>query len=461
MKAGIYTRISRDTTGDELGVARQDADCRELCSRLGWEVVDVYSDNDVSAYSGRHRPGYRRLLEDLQAGHLEALAAWHPDRITRSPLELEELIDVIEGAGAAVATVQAGELDLATPAGRMTARVVGAVARHESEHKSARLRRKHLELAEAGKIAGGGSRPFGFESDRLTVRAAEAEVIREAMARFLGGESVRSIAGALNDDQVPTVSGKPWSTNSVRRMLLSARNAGLREHRGEIAGPAVWPAIVSPADRERAVTILKDPARTTWRPATRYLLTGTARCSLCSTPLVARPRQHARSMVCAKGPGFHGCGGIRIMAEPVEELVSFALFERLDGPGLAEALSKSSDDDAGAELATEIEELSRRLEELAEMWAGGEISRAEWMAARKPLEASLEASRRRSARSARRSALGAFLGAPGALEKGWPELTLDRRRAIVSEVVEAVTIAPAMRGRNTFDPGRVALTWRV
>ena len=68
----------------------------------------------------------------------------------------------------------AGEFDLCTPEGRLTARIVGSVARKESEDKSRRIRRKHVELAKAGKVSGGGRRPFGFESDRVTIREDEA-----------------------------------------------------------------------------------------------------------------------------------------------------------------------------------------------------------------------------------------------------------------------------------------------
>ncbi|MBA3489531.1 MAG: recombinase family protein, partial [Longispora sp.] len=59
-RAGIYVRISQDREGAGLGVARQETDCRALCERLGWTVVDVYADNDTSAYSGAPRPQWSR-----------------------------------------------------------------------------------------------------------------------------------------------------------------------------------------------------------------------------------------------------------------------------------------------------------------------------------------------------------------------------------------------------------------
>ena len=74
--AGIYVRISRDRAGAGLGVERQEQDCRALADQLGWAVVDFYSDNDISAYSGKRRPDYERMLADISAGRINAVIAW-------------------------------------------------------------------------------------------------------------------------------------------------------------------------------------------------------------------------------------------------------------------------------------------------------------------------------------------------------------------------------------------------
>lgn len=119
-------------------------------------------DNDLSAYSGKARPEYERLLEDMRSGRIDAVVAWHPGRLHRSPRELEDFVDVVEKAGATVETVAAGAVDLSTPSGRMVARMLGAASRYESEHKAERVRRKHMELAERGIPTKGGHRPFGL-----------------------------------------------------------------------------------------------------------------------------------------------------------------------------------------------------------------------------------------------------------------------------------------------------------
>ena len=137
-------------------------------------------------------PGYRQMLADVASGTVNAVVAWHTDRLHRSPLELEEFIALIEQHHVQVEVVNGGMLDLSTPGGRMVARQLGAVARYESEHRSERVRRKHKELAEKGKWSGGGHRPYGYKADGVTLIPVEAAIIREAADRVLAGESLRA-----------------------------------------------------------------------------------------------------------------------------------------------------------------------------------------------------------------------------------------------------------------------------
>jgi site-specific DNA recombinase len=66
--AALYARISSDQEGSGLGVARQLEDYRRLAESLGWSVAEEYVDNDLSAYSGKRRPAYERMLANLAEG---------------------------------------------------------------------------------------------------------------------------------------------------------------------------------------------------------------------------------------------------------------------------------------------------------------------------------------------------------------------------------------------------------
>src|SRR5215212_2356049 len=250
-RAVVYTRMSRDREGAGLGVDRQRQECVELADRLGWQIVGHRSDNDLSAYSGKPRPGYRALLEDLGQGRADAVLVWHTDRLHRRPVELEHYIDVCDPRGVITQTVKAGPLDLATPSGRMVARMLGSAGRYEVEHMIERQQAAKLQAAAAGRWKGG-RRPFGYESDGVTIRESEAAEIRKATDDLLAGMSLHAIARDWNARDVTTSAGGRWRPSEVRKLLARPRNAGLMEHRGEVVGEAQWPAIVD-EDRWRAV----------------------------------------------------------------------------------------------------------------------------------------------------------------------------------------------------------------
>ncbi|MBI4347850.1 MAG: recombinase family protein, partial [Elusimicrobia bacterium] len=429
---------------------------------------------------------------------VDAVLAWHPDRLHRSPLELEEFIDIIEAAQIPVVTVQGGEYDLSTASGRMTARVVGAVARHESEHKSERIRRKHEELARKGAVSGGGDRPFGYEPDRITIRRREATLIREGAHRILAGESLRSVVRRWNGSGIKTSTGRGWYTSAVQRVLNSARIAGLREYRGELY-LGIWPAIVDRSQWERLRAVLTDPARRTNRTARKYLLTGLLRCGMCGAKLVARPRSaecsanrghqvaprldkarrsrmdeslrtcldcgasaEARATyVCASGPDFGGCGKIRRLAGPVDDLVSKLVIFRVDGSDLRAALEEQERAVRAGPDRSDLGSLEGQLEQLARDHANGRIGRREWLAARDEVQTRVDALRASIRREQRTAVLSPYLRDRATLAGRWADLSVDERRAILKVVLDKVVVHPAIPGRNKFDPSLIEPVWRI
>ena len=59
-QAVIYCRISQDRDLDAIGVDRQEKLCRALAARERLDVAEVFKDNNVSGYSGKHRAELRR-----------------------------------------------------------------------------------------------------------------------------------------------------------------------------------------------------------------------------------------------------------------------------------------------------------------------------------------------------------------------------------------------------------------
>jgi DNA invertase Pin-like site-specific DNA recombinase len=462
VRTAVYARISLDD-GTALGVTRQVEDCRKLAAELGWDIVEEYVDNDVSAYSGKRRPAWEAMLADLAEGRLDAVLAYHPDRMTRRPIELERFVEIVTTAQVRhVQFVSGGELNPGSGDGLLVLRMLAAVAANESASKGRRMRRKNDEKAAAGRPHGGSIRPFGFEDDRITHRPAEADLIRQIVARYIAGESQTSLTKWLDKTAVPTVSGKPWNTTTVRGILKSPRNAGLRVHRGEVVGPGAWKPIITPADHDRVLARMADAARTGRRTNRTYLLTGLLRCSKCGGKLFSAARPDRRRYVCQTGPDHRGCGGIMVTAPPVEDLVTDAVLYRLDTPELADALSgRAADNDQAAALSDQLAEDRAQLNELADAYAHKAITMREWMTARTTIEARIEHTERRRARLTRSEVLTGFVGNGAELRAKWATLDLTQQAAIVSAILAHAVIHPGTPGARAFDPNRVELVWKL
>ncbi len=157
------------------------------------------TDNDISASTGKPRPGYQRLLKMMRAGSVDAVIVWHVDRLTRRLVDLEEVISICEVTGVRLATVT-GDIDLSTDTGRMLARILASVARGEVERKGARQRRANEQRATGGHM-GWTRRPFGYDRQdgQIVVVDAEARGLEEAARMVPAGSTLAAAARMLDD----------------------------------------------------------------------------------------------------------------------------------------------------------------------------------------------------------------------------------------------------------------------
>jgi site-specific DNA recombinase len=470
LRAGIYLRISSDDRRDELGVKRQLYNCERVVGERGAVVVGIYEDNDTSAskvhkasLTPLERPEFARLMSDVRRGALDVIVVQNQDRISRLTDELELTMRQLRAAGhVEFWTASAGAQRIDSSTGRMTYRMKGVMDSMYAEYIGEKVMEKKDELARLGLPSGGGTRPFGYRKGGMELDEDEAVLVREAVGRVLEGETIYAITRSWQERGVPTVSGKPWVPNTLQHLLSAPRIAGLREHRGAVVGKAAWPAIVDEVtwERVRSALEVRSPRGAT---VPRRLLTGLVRCGICGDPLYGGRNNGKRSYDCRPAPQFSGCGRIRIAAEPLEELVVAAVLERFDEAAIPIPRAEAGPDET-------VEELEVQLAALAEEFSRGDLEQGEWRALRVGIKARLDEVRRhvRVATATRNEAQ--FLGKfhePGSLRRVWnrPDgsggLAHDERRAVLAAVIDQIAIAPAVRGRNRFDPERAAITWKA
>jgi DNA invertase Pin-like site-specific DNA recombinase len=475
----IYSRISSDEVGDELGVARHVRECQQLAASQGVTVAPehVFIDNDRSGYRANvRRPGWDAAQALLRTGQFGNLVTKDPDRLHRQDLRVtEDLIDLLQRNDVLLVSVNSGMFDLNTVDGRERARGAAVRARAESERTSKRLRDKMADLIEQGK-PNGGPRPFGYRREgsrpqyrgdadtrRLVLDPDEAPVVVEIMERVAGGQTLTAIAKDLNARGVRTSRGNDWSIHTVRNVALNGVYAGVRIHHGEEAGKGEWPAIVPEGLWRRARALLQSEDRPQRRTARRYLLVGgILRCGACGEPLRSKPHHTSKGplpIYSCRPSTQGGCGGVTVVAERVEALVTDAVLATVESTGFAQQLRRRAKQNP--QVARDMRAIERRLAEYEAMAIDGDLSPREWKRMRDGLNAKLVEAQSAMAADTTDAAVGRYAGQPGVLAEAWADMPLDRRQAIIRSVVEQVVVAPVGKATNVFDPSRVTITWRA
>jgi site-specific DNA recombinase len=362
LRAGVYVRISQDRQGKEAGVRRQENLCRDLAETLGWEVVEVYSDNDISASSGRRRPAYDQLWKDVASGKINAVVAYHSKRLYRKLSQLETLISLVEThGGVPIKTVASGDIDLSTATGRAYARILASLGQLESEEMGERIKGSKHEARTQGKYLGG-PRPWGYNiipGKGLVIHAGEARILKEAANRILAGESLTRVTADLNARGVKTNRGSRWTPGNFRRLLLRPTHAGIFPEGKD----GSWEAIFSKREHRLLKARLDNLPRIPGRfGARRYILTGLIRCAECQTPLVGGSGNY----VCNKVSG--GCGALTVKAKDVE------LMAIQGAPLQTDTRKQAVPSEDNEQILQDMEKLESRRDALADAYSAGNLS---------------------------------------------------------------------------------------
>jgi DNA invertase Pin-like site-specific DNA recombinase len=461
VRAALYVRISDDREGEEKGIARQESDGRKHATTLGWTVAEVVPENDLSAFKRRRvllpdgtralrvvRPGFRRLLDMLSSGEVNGLIAYDLDRACRDPRDLEDLIDVVEQHHCHVTSVT-GSLRLANDSDITMARVMVAIANKSSRDTARRVARKHEELAEEGKVGGGGRRPYGYERDGMTVREDEARIVRWMARRVLAGWSQSRIADELNRRGVQPSMAKEWNVRSVASILKGPRITGLRRFRGEVVGEATWPAILDRDTWEAVCTTLAEHSGTSGNTLVRWL-TGVLVCDLCGSHLEGGTGNNGPRYWCAPRRG--GCGKIAIAGLQTEAEVQRQILDYLAEPGVLARLRSAYSTSAVKTARETLAEDEQQLKQLAGMWARKELSFAEYGEARRIIADRVAASRALVSASLPRTVRTLLAG--GDVRAGWATLGPAGKRDVVLAVLPGYRVLTHF-GPKRFNPARL------
>ena len=456
MRAVIYARLSEDRERAE-SVSTQISYSTKLADRMGCDVAGVFKDEGRSGFTGEVRPGFEDMLKFLSRGDVQVLIARHHDRLTRNPDDFGRLMKICERSKIKISLYTGGELDLSTASGGFYGFMETGRSWYESAIRSQRVKDAHERNARAGKRTGGGSRPFGYKIIRQDLgegaprrwrivgeelEPAEKELIEEAATRVLRGESMRSIAFDFNDRGIRAVAGGRWVGSTLRRVLISPRIAGLREHNCEVVGKAAWPAIIDRATHDRLVGLLDDPSRRreSFGIPRVHPLVGLVYCASCGGKMTTAiaPRQ-GRGYVCRKDENPICPARVRIVAEPLEAYVEGYVIDQWRNPE-ARKIAQSDDDRMSRirEITDEMRRLQEQKNEALRMKLRKEVDAKTF----REVTAEIEAAHDQLAREHKSLTSEAAMPELPDPSLAWEDLSAEDRRALTEMLVDKIVIAP-------------------
>lgn len=458
-RAAIYLRQSSDPGDTKLAITRQREDCVVVCERNGWTWAE-YIDNSCSASNGKPRPAYQRMLTDIRAGLVDAVVAWDLDRLHRKPAELETFIDLADERRLALATV-GGDTDLSTDGGRLYARVKGAFAKSEVERKSARQKRANLQQRANGTWSSSGYRKFGYTKDGQPLEP-EASALRKAASDVLAGVSLRSIAVDWNNRGLTTTRGNKWTNLQLRRTLANPRNAALMSYKGRVVGQGQWEPLIDADTHRGLVALLSDESRRVSGAFERkHMLSGVAVCGLCGNRMYAAfpysGRKQRRVYVCR--PTQH----VARAADPLDAYAEQVVLAYLNEPDTRRRLTSMMGNGERVDVSVlhgRRAGLQARLDELAAMFAAGEIDASQLRCGTSDLRKQLAGIDSVLADLAHRSPAADLLTGGGELRTRWQALSADLRAKVIDELL-VVAVKPGRKGVKGFDPSLIDIVPKV
>lgn len=458
----IYTRVSDDKTGEHRSVSEQEKACRDTCTRHGWTVTEVLSDNSIGAsrHSIGQRTGWGQVLDRIKRGDIDVLVVWEFSRTGRDLGAWVELRNALEDTETKLCEGDKIS-DLSDSADRLTLGVKSVIAESAADETSARVRRSMKANAVAGRPHGPllyGYRRIRDDRTGRTVNQVpdkdQAAVVRRIFAEYNAGSSRTDIANGLNADRIETGSGGEWEARRVGDLTKNVAYAGRRAHRGADVGQAIWDPLVDmatylTASRRRETA----GANSTRATTTALLLSGVIRCGVCGSKMYSGRRLASGHAYVCSAPTR--C--VQRVGVPCDELVTAALLDRFASPDAYDRLRDTGELSVELIDATNrVAELEAQLDEAADQFAAGELS-AKMLA---KVEQRLDPMITEARKAARQAAVPLDLEIPESGHAAWWEgLGPKLRREVVGAMIGAVVVHRTQRGARVFDPSAISIEW--
>jgi len=236
LKCAIYTRVSTDNQAevDFNSCASQEEKIYSFIkSQENMEVFKVYSDPGFTG-ANTNRPALIKMLQDIKQNKINVVISYKIDRLTRSPKDFYQLIELFEKYNVNFISVTE-RFDTSTPSGRLLQNIMLTFSQFERELTSERTKDKMLQRAQKG-MWNGGIVPFGYKAvdKKLVIDKKRAEIVRDIYDSYIVNKSVVKISSKLLTDNIKDSKGLTLSKSRIYNILRNPVYTGKIKYDGKL-----------------------------------------------------------------------------------------------------------------------------------------------------------------------------------------------------------------------------------
>lgn len=210
-KVGVYCRLSdedRDKinkTDDSDSIVNQRSMCLKYADQNGWNVVDIYSDDDFSG-AGTFRPDFERLIKDCESGKINLVLCKSQSRFSRDMGVIEYYLHnkFLEWGVRFVSIVD--NADTSIEANKKSRQINGLINEWYLDDLSQNIKKSLRNKREDGLFMGSFA-PYGYDRSeedyhKLVIDPVAAEVVKKIFKMYADGYGYHRICEYLNNNNI-------------------------------------------------------------------------------------------------------------------------------------------------------------------------------------------------------------------------------------------------------------------
>ena len=454
-RVAAYCRVSTDNEDQVNSFESQQRYFRRYIEEHpDWELYEIFADEGISGTNTKKRKAFNRMIEEAKSGAFDLIITKEISRFARNTLDSIYYTRELKRYGVGVIFMNDGIHTLDGDA-ELRLAILSSIAQEESRKTSERVKWGQKRRMEQGVVFGRDMVGYDVRGGKMYINEEGAKIVRLVFRKYVNeGKGIHVIARELREEGIPTMRYvKDWSDTVIRRMLRNEKYCGdlvqkktytpdflshekkynkgqeefviIRDHHEPIISREMF------EEANRIMDSRSESFKGKSKYSNRYSFSGKIKCGICGNSFVARYKPRKDGSIYKAWRCYNavrngrlrkdrdgneiGCSGFSLREEDLVHIMSLVCRslkydrEKIIKNLLSVIRSVIAMDMGGNDaenLREQIKEIENKREKLLDLYMSGDISKDEFLRARRKYDDEITELQERIDGTDRRKALG-------------------------------------------------------